>query len=141
MRKMGRSVITAAICSLGLIGPVGAQSSDAQPAPKTRAEVRIEQKEFIRSHVWDEEAGNWVLKPGFRPPEGVKSREEIRATRNSFMKGNRWNEEASRWEPISGPPRDISKLSRAEVRRETAAFLKTHRWDLEKDAYVEVKPR
>ena len=82
-----------------------------------------------------------MLKPGFRPPEGVKSREEIRAARNSFMKGNRWNEEASRWEPISGPPRDISKLSRAEVRRETAAFLKTHRWDLEKDAYVEVKPR
>jgi len=141
MRMMGRSAIATAICTLGLIGPVCAQTSDAQSAPKTRAEVRMEQKEFVRTHVWDEEAGNWVLKPGFRPPEGVKSREEIRAARDSFMKGNRWNEEYSRWEPISGPPRDISKLTRAQVKRESAAFMKTHRWDFEKEDYVDIKSR
>jgi hypothetical protein len=140
-----------AFAALGIVGSAQAQAqapSAADPTcPRTRAEVRAECVEFLRTHQWDEANSNYVLKPGMKgpakatPPEGVKTRAEIRAERDAFLRANRWNEASSQWEPIGGKPRDLSTLSRADVLKETKAFMRTHHWDEGAETYVENKPR
>ena len=136
--------------ALGLLA--GAQALAQTPAaadatcPRTRAEVRAECVEFLRTHQWSEANSEYVLKPGVKgtvktPPEGVKTRAEIRAERDKFMRAHRWNEASSQWEPIGGTPRDLSKLTRAEVAKETRAFMRTHHWDEGAEAYVENTPK
>lgn len=100
---------------------------------RTRAEVRDECIAFVKTHQWDEQAGDWVSKAGRKPaakvPEGVTPREKIRAERDAFLRANKWNELNGQWEPLGAKPRDVSKLSRAEVQKETTAFMRTHTWD------------
>jgi hypothetical protein len=140
-----------ALAALGILASAHALAQAAGAAdgtcPRTRAEVRAECIEFLRTHQWDEGAGNYVLKPGMKgparstPPEGVKSRAEVRAERDKFLRAHRWNEAASEWVPIAGTPRDLSTLSRAQMRKEMRAFVRTHRWDEGSESYVERSPR
>lgn len=140
-----------AFAVLGIVASAQAPAQTPAAAdttcPRTRAEVRAECVEFMRTHQWDEANSNYVLKPGMKgparatPPEGVKTRAEIRAERDSFLRANRWNEASSLWEPIAGKPRDLSTLSRADVQKETKAFMRTHHWDEAQGAYVENKPK
>lgn len=128
-----------AAASMGLSAvPAQAQAQATQSAaPLTRAQVKMERDEFLRSHRWDEYSENWVLKSGVEPPTGVKSRAEVKAERDQFLRNNRWDEATSSWVPLKEKPRDISSLTRAEVRAETRQFMRTHRWDESSDTWVE----
>ncbi len=139
-------------CAALVLGGVAQVQAQGQPpevmgCERTRAEVRNDCVEFMRTHRWDEEKGDYVLRtPGkgkliATPPEGVKTRAEVRAERDKFMKANRWNEAKSQWDLIAGSPRDVSTLSRADVRKETQAFMRTHRWDEASETYVDRKTK
>lgn len=108
--------------------------------PRTRAEVRAECIEFMKTHVWSEPDGDWVLKDNgrraVRVPEGVTSREQIRAERDAFLHANRWNEMKGQWEPLAGMPPAEPTLSRDEMKSQTDAFMRTHRWDEASGTYV-----
>ena len=124
-----------------LVGSLAmAQAPEEQACMKTRAEVKKECVDFMKTHTWDEGSSNYVLKAGVKTPEGVMTREEVKAERDKFFRTHRWNAAQEKWEAI-GAPRDVSKLTRAQVRAETAAFLKTHRWDEASSSYVDVKTR
>lgn len=131
-----------ALCAGAAVQAQG-QPPEVTACERTRAEVRNECVEFMRTHRWDEETGDYAPrfpgkgKAGATPPEGVMSRAEVRAARDSFLKANRWNDAKSQWEPLGGTPRDISTMSRDQVRKETQAFMRTHRWDEASQAYVD----
>ena len=133
-----------ALCAGAQVQAQG-QPPEVMACERTRAEVRNECVEFMRTHSWDEVTGDYVPrlaskgKAAVQPPEGVKKRAEVRAERDSFMKANRWNDAKGQWEPVAGVPRDISKLSRDEVKKETHAFMRTHRWDEASQSYVDRK--
>jgi hypothetical protein len=116
----------------------GAQSASAA-APLSRAQVKMERDDFLKSHTYDSANETWVLKKEFEPPTGMKSRAEIKAERDEFLRNNRYDQASEIWVPIS-TPRDMSSLTRAQVREETRQFVKTHVWDNVKDAWVERFP-
>lgn len=111
----------------------------AQPSPPasgaTRAEVKMERAEFLKTHMYDAANEVWVLKPGVEAPMGMKSRAQIKAERDEFLKNNRWNEETSSWIPLKGTPRNMESMSREQVKMETAAFFKTHRYDEQSETW------
>jgi hypothetical protein len=135
-------VATLGVCAALASGTAFAQTPEEVACAKTRAEVKADCIQFLKTHRWDEGAGNWVLKTGVRPPEGVKSREEIKAERDKFLAVNRWNDGKTAWEPIPGKARDLSKeplgcdLTRADVKKDCAQFMKTHRFDEGLGIYV-----
>jgi len=138
-------VASLGVCMALVGGTASAQTPEELACAKTRAEVRADCVQFLKTHVWDDGVGNYVLKSGARTPEGVKSREDIRMERNKFLAANRWNDAKSMWEPIPGKARDVAAEPlecgkvRGEVQKDCAAFLKTHRWDDAKSMYVPVK--
>lgn len=145
MRKSLPLVASLGMCVALVGGAAYAQTPEELACAKTRAEVRGECVQFLKTHVWNDGAGTYVLKQGANPPEGVATRAQIVAERNKFLAANRWNDAKSMWEPIAGKPRDISAmpaectLSRGEMQKECNAFMKTHRWDDAKGAYVPAK--
>jgi hypothetical protein len=119
-----------------------------QPAPggptlrgesPSRMQLKMERDEFLRSHVWSETAGGWMLREGVDPPAGIKPRSEVKAARDEFLRNNRWTE-AGGWMPTR-TPRNTSTMSRAQVRADTARFLSTHRWDEATEAWQDKAPR
>jgi hypothetical protein len=122
-------MLSAAILALaGHSSQAQQATSSASSAPLTRAQVKMERDEFIKSHRWDEPSENWVLKQGFEPPAPMKGRAEVRKERDEFLSKNRWDAATGNWIPLA-QPRVISQLSREQVRRETREFLRTHEWD------------
>jgi len=109
--------------------------SSAASVPLTRAQVKMDRDEFIKSHRWDEPSETWVLKQGFEPPAPMKGRAEVRKERDEFLSKNRWDAATGNWIPLS-QPRVISQLSREQVRRETREFLRTHEWDEVTEAWT-----
>jgi hypothetical protein len=101
----------------------------------TRAQVKMERDEFIKSHRWDENSETWVLKQGFEPPAPMKGRAEVLNERNQFLKNNRWDATTGNWIPLV-QPRVISQMSREQVRRETREFVRTHEWDEAAEAWI-----
>lgn len=115
-----------------------AQTSPRPSEPGlTRAQVKMERAEFLKSHRWDPASDTWVLRPGFEPPEGAKTRAQIKAERDEFLSKHRWDEAQGDWVPRAGAPRVMSSLSRAQVKAETVQFMKTHRWDEAKEEWVD----
>lgn len=133
------------VCAALAGGTVSAQSPEELACAKTRAEVRGDCVQFMKTHVWNEGMGTYVLKQGATVPEGVKTRAQITAERNTFLASHRWNDGKSMWEPIAGKPRDVAseplecKNVRADVQKDCVAFLKTHRWDEGASTYVLIK--
>ena len=122
-------------------GVVNAQSaSDKADASPTRAQVRMERDEFIKTHHYDDIASNWVLNSGVEPPSGMKTRAEIRAERDEFLRNNHYDTRTDNWVPLKTNPRNLATLSRAQMRNEMAAFLRTHRWDDLTGAWVAQSP-
>lgn len=118
-------------------GPAFAQAADvAATEPLTRAQVRMERAEFVKSHRWDEASSNWVLKPGFDAPTGMKTRAQVMAERDEILRNNQWDENTGTWVPLKAKPREMSTLSREQVRKETAEFVRTHRWDEETESWL-----
>lgn len=124
-----------------LIGVTFAFAAGAINAQQTRAQVKMERDDFLKSHTWDQERGTWMLKSGMEPPAGVKGRAEIKAERDAYLANNRWDQIAGNWVPLKAGPRDMSKLTREQVKMETAAFAKTHEWNQETDTYVMKKAK
>ena len=145
-----RSLPHAALLStlLALAAPALAQpAAGAAPtvtpavAPTSRAQVKMERDEFLKSHRWDEEKETWVLKNGFEPPVGVKSRAEVRTARDDFLAKNRWDKVTGGWVPIKGAPRNMSTMSRAQVQAETRQFVRSHHWDEISETWVDNRSR
>lgn len=138
-------VASVGICAAVAGGTVSAQSPEELACAKTRAEVRNECVQFMKTHTWNDGLGAYVLKQGAPVPEGVKTLAQIVAERNAFLASNRWNDVKSAWEPITGKPRDVAsepldcKMTRADVQKDCVAFMKTHRWDEATGTYVAVK--
>lgn len=116
--------------------------SQAQQTPSasttsglTRAQVKMERDEFIKSHRWDETSETWVLKQGFEPPAPMKGRAEVLKERDEFLKSNRFDATTGSWIPLA-QPRVISQLSREQVRKETREFVRTHEWDEAAEAWI-----
>lgn len=87
-------VLLSLLCA-GASGVAQAQSDGAMAAASpTRAQVKMERDEFLRSHRLDTVAENWVLSPEFEAPTGMKSRAEVNARRDEFLRSNRWDEVA-----------------------------------------------
>lgn len=123
-------------------GVANAQGTgDPGAASPTRAQVKMERDEFMKTHHWDAGMDNWVLKPEYEAPMGIKARTEVRAERDEFMRNNRWDGGTQSWVPLKGKPRDISKMTREQVRTETRQFVRTHRWDEATQGWVEQAPR
>lgn len=119
-------------------GVANAQSAgDKAGAPLTRAQVKMERDEFMKSHQYDPAAENWVLKPGFEAPAGMKSREQVKAERDEFIKTHKYDPAAETWVPLKGAPK--STMSREQVRNEARQFVRTHSWDPVTDTWVEKK--
>jgi hypothetical protein len=124
-------VIMLCAATLALAGHhVQAQQATAAATsgPLTRAQVKMERDEFIKSHQWDPTNESWMLKPEFEPPAEMKGRAQVRKERDEFLRNNRWDAAANSWIPLV-KPREISQLSRDQVRKETQQFLRTHEWD------------
>ncbi|HET9646111.1 MAG TPA: hypothetical protein VFP68_22780 [Burkholderiaceae bacterium] len=117
-----------------------AQGDANKSESPTRAQVKMERDEFLKTHQWDEDSENWVLKKGMEPPAGVKPRSEVKAEREKFLSSNRWDEPSSAWVPVQGTPRNLSTMSKQEVKAETRQFLRTHEWDEQKGQWVERRP-
>ena len=86
-------------------------TATATSGPLTRAQVKMEREDFIKSHKWDPENENWVLKPEYEPPGPMKGRAEVRKERDEFLKNNRWDTTTETWVPLV-QPRVVSQLSR-----------------------------
>jgi hypothetical protein len=116
-----------------------AQSSTATltPTAMTREQVKIERNEFLRSHEWDPDTDNWVLKPGFEAPAGMKTRDEVKAARDEFLRNHRWDTNTSTWVRLKEGPRDLGQMTREQVRAETLEFMRTHEWDTTDEHWVD----
>ncbi len=126
--RMLPTLLALAITAVG--GSVYAQAPPASAAaPLTRAQVKMETADFLKSHRWDEIGENWVLNAGVEAPAGVKTRAEIKAETHQFLRNNRWDDTSSSWVPLKGKPRDLSTMTRAQVRAETSRFVRTHTFD------------
>ena len=111
-------------------GVVNAQSTNDQAqASPSRAQVKMERDEFLKTHHYDDVTSNWVLNSGSEPPIGMKTRAEVKAERDEFMRNNRYDTGTETWVPLKANPRNLETMSRAQVRSETQQFMRTHRWD------------
>ena len=146
---MKTSLPIAAVIGACLAFGVGSASAqdEAMVCAKTRAEVKADCTQFMKTHTWDEGKGEWIAKSGgkaaAKTPEGVPTRAQIRAERNKFLASNRWDDGKSAWVPIAAP-RDVGgdlscDKTRSEVQADCKAFMKTHRFDEGKGAYVPIK--
>lgn len=127
-----------------MFGAAAQAQTPASPsaAPMTRAEIKMDTAEFLKTHRFDEAMGVWMLKSGVEPPAGVKPRAEVKAERDAFLRTNRWDTETSNWVPMKpGTTRDLATMPRAQVTAETKQFLATHTYDEDKGVYVERMPR
>jgi hypothetical protein len=146
---MKTSLPIAAVIGACLAFGVGSASAqdEAMMCAKTRAEVKADCAQFMKTHTWDEGKGEWIAKSGgkaaAKTPEGVPTRAQIRAERNKFLAANRWDDGKSAWVPIAAP-RDMGgdlscDKTRSEVQADCKAFMKTHRFDEGKGIYVPIK--
>lgn len=119
------------------VGVAGAQTPPAE-GTKSRAEVKMETKEFLKTHQWDATNEAWMVRPDVAPPSGVRSRAEVKADRDKWLSMHRWDENKGAWVDLD-KPREMSTLSRAQVKMETKMFLKTHSYDEESGAWKEAK--
>lgn len=119
-----------ALAITAAVGSVYAQATSASAAaPMTRAQVKMETAEFLKTHRWDEVSETWMLKSGVEPPAGVKTRAEIKAETHQFLSNNRWDESSGSWVSLKDKPRDLSTMTRAQMRAETSRFVRTHMFD------------
>jgi hypothetical protein len=141
MKRMKFAPLVVGLIFSAVMGATHAQTTAAPAAAApTRAQIKMERDDFIKSHHWDAVAENWIVNPGFEPPVGLKARAEIRAERDEYLRNFRWDAGLNAWIPLKAKPRDISKLTRAEMRAETAAFARTHSWDPTTQTWVEKAP-
>jgi len=142
MKRSLPFIVSLGACIALTGGLASGQASEELACEKTRAEVKAECVQFLKTHRWNEGLGTYVLREGTRPPEGVRTREEVIAERDAFLSTHRYNNAKSMWEPIPGKARVVSTTegcTRAEIAADCAAFMKTHKWNEGMSKYVEIK--
>lgn len=122
-----------------LIGIGFALASGTISAQETRAKVKMDRDEFLKTHQWDEQRATYIMKSSAEPPAGVKTRAEIKAERDAFLSKNRFDEPSSRWVPLK-TERDMSTLTRQQVKRDAEMFNRTHTWNSETATYTMKTP-
>jgi hypothetical protein len=132
---LGLSII---LVSGAATAQTGASSAAASP---TRAQVKMDRDEFMKTHYWDAYDAKWILDEGVEPPEGVKTRMNIRAERDEFLRNNRWDNQKSIWIPLGAQPRDLGKMTRVEEQEETHRFAMTHSFNSFTQQWTERTPR
>ena len=141
MKRMQIASLAAGLLWASSAGWVSAQPTAAPTeAPLSRAQVKMDRDEFLKSHRWDAVAENWVMKPEYESPVGTKTRAEIKAERDDILRNNRWDEPSATWISLKGKPRDLSKMSREQLRTETRAFVRTHNWDEINGSWLAKRP-
>jgi hypothetical protein len=115
-----------------------ATTTNTETGSPTRSQVKMDTKEFLRTHRWNEIDDTWSMRSGMEPPAGVMSRADVKAQRDTFLSNNRWDNVNSQYVPIKPGPRVMSSLSRAQVKAETAQFMRTHEWDEETSMWKEM---
>lgn len=135
---MKRSSALSVVVGLALAPLCGSVLAQVAPTTSgaTRAEVKMERNEFLKTHTWDPVNEVWMLKAGVEAPMGMKTRAQIKGDRDEFLKNNRWDEQASNWVSLKGTPRNMETMSRDQVKMETAAFLRTHRYDEQSETWM-----
>ena len=106
----------------------------------TRGQIKMERDEFLKSHRDDSMADNWVMRPEFEAPAGMKTRQQVRAERDEFLRNNRYDEVSRTCVPLKVAATAVSTKSRQQVREETRQFMRTHRWNEAKEVWEEYKP-
>jgi hypothetical protein len=142
MNPISPSNLFLALVLAGTVNLGHAQTTDSATAGSpTRMQVRMETKEFLKTHRWDEPTEVWVLKSGVEPPTGVVSRATVKAKRDEYMRLNQWDAVSDTWSARKPVPATPSTLTREQVRADTIAFTRTHHWDEEVEAWVLNTPR
>ena len=142
MNAISTSKLFLALVLAGSVNLGHAQTTDSATAGSpTRMQIRMETKEFLKTHRWDEATEVWVLKSGVEPPTGVVSRATVKAMRDEYMRLNRWDEPSATWVPRKPVPATPSTLTREQVRADTLAFTRTHHWSEEAEDWVLNAPR
>ncbi len=137
MKRFQAMLLPIGLVLAATVGVAGAQTPSGD-STKSRAEVKMETKEFLKTHQWDATNEAWMVKPDVAPPSGVRSRADVKADRDAYLKKHRWDETKQAWVELP-QDRDMSKLSRDQVKMETKMFLKTHSYDEESGAWKEAK--
>jgi len=137
MKRYQAMLLPLGLVLAATVGVAGAQNASGD-STKSRAEVKMETKEFLKTHQWDATNEAWMVKPDVAPPSGVRSRAEVKAERDAWLKNHQWDEKNGAWMQLD-KPRDMSHLSREQVKMETKMFLKTHTYDEESGAWKEAK--
>jgi conjugal transfer/entry exclusion protein len=119
---------------------VAAVAASPSQGTATREQVKMERDEFLKTHRYDSQIDNWVLKPEFEAPAGVKSRDQVKAERSEFLRNNHYDDNTSTWVPISGSAMAASAMTRQQMRDETRQFMRTHQFDEVNQVWKEVKP-
>lgn len=113
-------------------------TTNTETGSATRSQVKMDTKEFLRTHRWNEADNSWSMRSGMEPPAGVMSRADVKAQRDLFLSNNRWDNINSQYVPIKPAPRVMSSLTRAQVKAETIQFMRTHEWDEENSVWKDV---
>ncbi len=140
LRGPNRALPLLALALGALLGAATAVPAMAQNtgAPRTRAEVKKETLDFLKTHQWDEAAGRWM--PEDNPASGpTQTRAQVHEELHVFLRNHRWDDRRARWVPLN-PQRRLSTLSRDRARAETEALLRTHHWDDNQGAWVPDQP-
>jgi hypothetical protein len=134
---------------LALSAGMANAAQTAEEMACTRAQVKADCIEFMKTHTWDEGKGAYVLKADptktAEPPAGVATRAEIRAKRDTFLASHKWDDGKSAWIPLGKHTRDVGggdlacEKTRAEVAADCEQFMKTYRWDEARTMYVPIK--
>lgn len=103
----------------------------------TREQIKKERDEFIKTHRYDSETDNWVLRKEYEPPASMKTRAQVKAERDEFIKTHKYDYATDSWVPLNGEPKGTQ--TRAQVRAEAAQFLRTHTWNDIESSWVENK--
>lgn len=144
MKSAMKTIPLASAMTAALMFGAAAHAQTAETtatAPTTRAEVKMDTADFLKTHRWNDEMSVWELKSGVEAPTGVKPRAEVKAERDEFLRTHKWQNESSTWMPLTAGPRDLGTMSRAQLAAETRQFLATHTFDETKGVYVEKPPR
>lgn len=140
MKRLQVLPLILGLCFAFTAGAVNAQSAgDKAGASVTRDQVKTERAEFFRTHEYESDIDNWILKPGMEPPGSTKTRAQAKAERDEFFKTHKYDNANDTWVDLPGAPRDISKLTRAQVKAETKLFFQTHHYDAVSDTWPENK--
>jgi hypothetical protein len=137
MKILSTSSLLAAAVIVSMTTFAQGQSAESTTAPLTRAQVKMDRDEFLKTHLWQAEGG-WLLKPGVQPPEGVTAptltRAQVKMDRDEFIKTHQWQAEVG-WmlKPGMEPPEGVKApiLTRTQVKMDRDEFLKTHQWQNE----------